>query len=432
MQRIFGPETDRLAKETKAVRRVREFRGATLAQTFVMGFLQKPNASMENLAQMAGVCGVHVTPQAIEQRFTPALAKFLERLFWTAVRQLVQTNEALVPLLQRFTGVFLLDSTTISLPPALAKLFPGCGGVKGVGEAAIKFQVIWDLLRGGLHHVIAESGRDCDVKSSAQSVRLPRGALRIADLGYFCLRTLVRLMQEGIHWISRIQSHTAIFRPDGQTLDLLAWLARNWQGVPVDMKILLGVDEKIPCRLLAWKVPQEIANRRRQKVLAESRRKGRTPSHARLAWCDWMVLVTDLGPDKLTWHEAVALYRARWQIELLFKLWKSHGLIAELTGSTLEQQMVRFWSRLLAVLLQHWLLLISAWGEMAHSFTKVAYTIRTFAHVVASVLRSRSNLRAILADLRNLLACVARQNKRRKPGTWQLLQNPELIDYALT
>ena len=34
------------------------------------------------------------------------------------------------------------------------------------------------------------------------------------------------------------------------------------------------------------------------------------------------------GRELLTWKEVVVLYRARWQKELLFKLWKSHNHLA--------------------------------------------------------------------------------------------------------
>ncbi len=58
----------------------------------------------------------------------------------------------------------------------------------------------------------------------------------------------------------------------------------------------------------------------------------------------------------LTAKEAAVLYRARWQVELLFKRWKSQDLVAVLSsGSTVVRQMVRVWSRLLAALVQHWL-----------------------------------------------------------------------------
>lgn len=432
LQSVLGTEAERLARECGVIQRQRKFTGATLAQMLVLGFLHKPNASSEDLAQTASLCGVSVSRQAVDQRFTAPLATFMEKLWQVAVAQVLSASAALVPLLQRFEGVFLLDSTTISLPPALQDRFPGCGGLPGAGQAAIKLQVLWDLLSGCLHRIIPEAGRDCDVKSSAQSVPLPRRALRIADLGYFSLPVLSELIRAGVDWISRIQSGTSVFAPDGTPRNLLQWLADEWRGEPLDGPILLGASEKLPCRLLAWRVPEEVANRRRQKLRAEAKRKGRTPSSDRLLWCEWMVLVTSVEADRLTWQEAVALYRARWQIELLFKLWKSHGLIAELTGSTLEQQLVRFWSRLLAVLLQHWLLLCTVWGDTRHSLVKAARAIRAFSRTIAAALKRPETLIDVLEDLARSLTSVARRDKRRKPGTWQLLLEPDLLDYTLT
>src|SRR5207248_1429868 len=103
------------------------------------------------------------------------------------------------------------------------------------------------------------------------------------------------------------------------------------------------------------------------------------PSAERLAWCDWTILVTNVPVAKMRPEEAVVLYRARWQIELLFKRWKSQDLVALLRGSTVARQMVGVWSRLLAALVQHWLLVASAWGNPTKSFSKVCEAIRAFA-----------------------------------------------------
>jgi hypothetical protein len=48
--------------------------------------------------------------------------------------------------------------------------------------------------------------------------------------------------------------------------------------------------------------------------------KGREPSAERLAWCDWTILVTNVPVELMTPEEVVVLYRARWQVELLFNL----------------------------------------------------------------------------------------------------------------
>ena len=52
------------------------------------------DASDEELAQTAGLFGVHVTTQAVEQRFTPRLAAFLEALFRKATGHVISTQKA--------------------------------------------------------------------------------------------------------------------------------------------------------------------------------------------------------------------------------------------------------------------------------------------------------------------------------------------------
>ena len=180
-------------------------------------------------------------------------------------------------------------------------------------------------------------------------------------------------------------------------------------------------------------MPEEVANRRRQKLIAEARRKdGRTPSAARLAWCDWMILVTNVPSEKMSLREAAVLYRSRWQIELLFKRWKSQGRVAELSGSTVERQMVRLWSRLLAVLVQHWLLLVSVWGDGRHSLAKAGQAIRKLATLLAVSLASVETLTTALETLIRATRVTTRQNKRKRPSTFELLNDPSLLEYSLT
>jgi len=43
-------------------------------------------------------------------------------------------------------------------------------------------------------------------------------------LGYFSLKELDQLTQDGVFWLSRLQSNTAVFDLAGNRLDLLNWL----------------------------------------------------------------------------------------------------------------------------------------------------------------------------------------------------------------
>jgi hypothetical protein len=426
---LLGPWAEAVAQDIPVVRRRRKFAPATLARTFILGFLAKPHASAEDLARAAARSGVPVTPQAIAQRLTDTMVTFLEGLFRRAIAHRVQAERTLAPLVERFPAVLLLDSTTITLPAELADRFPGCGGSYGGGRAAMKLQVQIDLRHGALDAVAIEAGKDCDQRSSLQSAPRPAGSLRVADLGYFDTEVLRGLRDRGGFWISRLAFGTEIFTPEGAAIARIEDLFRPMTKV-VDRPILLGKEARLPCRIVIWRVPPEVANRRRQKLIATARDKGnRPPSRERLAWCDWTIFVTNVPGDLLGPEEIGVLYRTRWQIELVFKRWKSLGRVADLTGATVAERLVRLWSRLLAMVVQHWLLLACAWGDLRSSLWKGCVTIRESTNDLIGVLDDLEELARGIVRIEQVLQKVARRDKRKPPGTFELLNDPSLLGY---
>lgn len=312
---LLGMMAEDVAKDYPVVQRQGKFTTVSLAQTFVLGFLFKPRANDEELAQTATLCGVEVAPQAIEQRFTQSLANFLEALFRRAIQHLLKSRKSLAPVLDRFAAVLILDSPTIPLPEVLNDRFPGCGGSHGSGQSAIKLQVPWDRRRGTLHAVAIEPGRDCDSKTSLQSAPLTAGSLGIADLGYFDTAVFDRFHHEEVFWLSRLPFGTSVFSRAGVLIPWLDWLGEQ-AGPSVAQSLGLGTERKVACRLIAGRVPHEVAHRRRPKLIAEARRKsGRGPTKERLAGCDGTILVTKVAPDVLTPEEIAVWYGVRWQIE---------------------------------------------------------------------------------------------------------------------
>jgi hypothetical protein len=429
VETLFGPLAEEVAREVPIVKRQRKFSPATLAQTFILGFLAKPRASDEDLARMAARCGVEVTTQAVEQRFTQVMVDFLEALFRRAVQQRVRSDRVLAPLLERFSAVFLQDGTAIAVPDELSDRFPGCGGSHAAGRAVIKLQTRFDLKGGALDAVSIEAGRDCDQRTPLQWDASTPGALRIADLGYFDTKVFPYLNRQGMSWISRLAFGTEISTPEGEVIARIADLFAPSQVV-VDREILMGKGAKMRCRLVAWRVPPEVAARRRRRLIAVARDKGNPlPSQKRLDWCDWMIFVTNTSGDQLSAAEIGVLYRARWQIELLFKRWKSQGRIAEMTGSTVIRRLVRSWSRLLAMLIQHWVLQATAWGDCRCSLKKAWDAIREHATRLAAACRVRERLAEEIALIGRILQTTARRDKRKQPGTFELLNDPTLPGY---
>lgn len=432
LKQLFGPLAQQAAEATGVIVRQRKFTPISLAQTFVLGVLQNPKADDQQLAQVAAQSGAAVTPQAIDQRQTPKLVAFLEDLFRRAVRVVVESDRLLAPILQRFTDVTLLDSTVIGLPDSQHQRFASCGGRGACGRAALKLQTELDLRSGAITHVELESGRNADSATVRQHVGRAKGSLRITDLGYFCAAVFAALVRDGAHFLSRLQFGTGLRLPDGTAVDVLSWLAQQ-SGPCVDRAMLLGLKERLACRVIAWRLPEEQRNRRRQRLCEEFRRKcGHAPSAERLAWCDWTILVTSVPVEMLRVPEAAVLYRARWQVELLFKRWKSRGRIAELEGSSDVRQLIRVWSRLLAVLVEHWLMVGSAGGDARISAWKACAALRGLVSRVVAAMAALEELERVLADLSEIVARTCRRNQRKKLGTFELLNDPSRLDFRLT
>jgi hypothetical protein len=432
LQQLLGEIAESVAEVAPIILRRRKFTAVTLAQTFVLGFLQNPQASDEQLAQVAAQCGVSVTPQAIEQRHMPQFVRYLEALFRRATTIVIGSNTALAPLLERFTRVTALDSSTITLPDSERERFPGCGGPSGSGQAAMKLQTELDLRSGAIEHIEIEAGKSPDAATTRQLAERPAGSLRITDLGYFNIAVFAALLRQQAYILSRLQFGTGVLSRAGETLDLLAWLAQ--QPTPlISAPILLGKKERLPCRLVAWRLPPEQANRRRQKLRQETlSKRGRAPCQERLAWCDWTMLITTVPDELLNEQEVIVLYRARWQVELLFKRWKSQGLVDVLSGSTDVRKMVRVWSRLIAVVIQHWLVVGCLWNDPRRSLTKACEVVRQFIPQIIANLGRRATLLRTLELLTEVVGRTCRRNRRSKPGTFDLLNDCQRLDFRLT
>src|SRR5207249_8679408 len=126
------------------VQRRSKLTGPAFVQTLTFGWLSDPEATLEDLAQTASTVGVPISPQALEQRFTPQAAACLLEVLQAAVARVLTADPVAIPILQRFPGGFtVLDSTTIALPEAFASLWPGCAGATSAagGRSSLKLQV---------------------------------------------------------------------------------------------------------------------------------------------------------------------------------------------------------------------------------------------------------------------------------------------------
>jgi hypothetical protein len=430
MQTVLTTKADEAASETGFVQRKSKMGGASFVQTLVLGWLQKPEATLEELTQTSAALGVTITPQGLEQRFNEPAAQCLQKVLEEAVNKVISAEPVAIPILQRFSETYLDDSTTVTLPQELAEVWSGSGYADPDSCAGLKLQVRLDYTHGTLHGPFLQDGRSHDRKSVLQQMPVATHSLRIADLGYWSLDALKEHGNQDGYWLFRAHVQTKLYTQDGRCWSLVELL----QSIPdaeIDLPVQLGVQARIPARLLAVRLPQEVAEKRRRALHKEARHKGQPVSKDRLALADWNIFVTSAPVELLTLREALVLARVRWQIELLFKLWKSHGQIDEWRSCKPWRILCEVYAKLIAMIIQHWLLLLSCWRFPDRSLVKAAATIRNHAITLTCSIVSTQALSHAIEIIQRCLSVGCRINKRRtQPHTYQLLL--DLDDGGLT
>jgi hypothetical protein len=424
MQTVLDQVPEQNARSSGFIQRQRKLSAAVFVKALVFGFLARPDASLDELTRVAALLGVRITPQALDERLTPHAAELLHRVLQASIQAMLTADPVALAILRRFTEVVVLDSSTVSLPEVLREQWAGCGSTNAeAGNAAFKMTVAWDLKTGRLRGPVLDAGRVNDKKTGLAGERLPHGALRIADLGYFRLATLRQIDDDGAYFLSRFQVGTILYDSQGRMVrQLSSWLPQD--GAPVDQQIQLGQRERLACRLLAARVPEAVAQQRIERLRAEAAKDGRnlSPECVALAW--WSVWVTNVPKARLSLEEALTLGRARWQIELLFKLWKSEGRIDEWTSAKPAAILCQIYAKLIAMVIQHWVVLVSSWEHIDRSLVKISQTIRRYAWQLAVAIGHRRAVRQMIKTLRLIFQAGCRMNKRKKhPNTFQLLLN---------
>ena len=403
LHRVLTDVAQQAASETGLVRRRSKLTGPGFVQTLVFGWLADSDASLCALTQMAATLGTPISPQALFQRFTPRAADCLYQVLQGALRQVIAAEPVAIPVLQRFSAVLVPDSSVIMLPDGLREVWAGCGGSGSYGQSALQLQVRLDLTTGRMLGPFPDDGRTPDSNSQVQTAPIPAGALRIADLGYYRLDTFRELAEQSGYFLSRDKAGAKLYRPDATELDLVKLLS-NPAATGIDRPVLLGQRHRLSVRLLATRAPPEARAQRRRQLKDQARKKQRQPGKARLALCDWNVHITNAPPALLSRDAALVLARARWQIELLFKLWQQQGGLDRWRSANPWRILCEVYAKLVAMVILHWTLLTAVWQYPDRSLVKAAVTVRRYAVMLATALTGVIAVTTVIAQMLLALA----------------------------
>ena len=291
---FFAETVEAVARETKFVQRRSALNGLNFLKVMVFGYLEHPQASLSDLAKVCLDLEVLITPQGLDERVNPFSVAFLKAMYIQAFEMFKNRTPLPLPVLKQFSAINLVDSSVKELSDSMVEEYPGCGG--NGAQASLKIQLVFDFLCGNLKQITLQAGRAADQAYRDYLAVVEQGSLTIADLGYFCLDALRAIAEKGAYFLIRYLYPTALLTPQGDRIDLRA-LLRSETTKHIDQPVLLGCQpqHRIPCRLIALRLPQAVAEERRRKASAHAakRSKGETLSQDYLYLLGWTLFLTN-------------------------------------------------------------------------------------------------------------------------------------------
>jgi hypothetical protein len=343
------------ARRTKFVQRTSKITGKLFLALITFGRWSVPKTTVPQLAAKAAQLDVPVaiTPEALQQRLTARAVAFLQDLLQTAFAKLhTGTTICEEGIFAPFSRVHIADSTGFGLPESLQKEFPGAGG--SGSKAGAKIQLVWEYKSHTFDHFALLPWNVPDNKYIDTVVELARASsLFLFDLGYFKLPAFAKIIAAHAYFLSRLNHQTTlreVVEGRQQPLELASNLACETRRL-VEKAVVLGAYDRVPARLIAVRMPEAVVNERRRQAYAVAKKRGATPSQRHLTLMAWNLFITNVPATVWTPKTVGIVYSLRWQVELVFRAWKSGLHLATVTTTTKQSTLCYLYGRMLLILL---------------------------------------------------------------------------------
>src|SRR5919197_451170 len=178
----------------------------------------------------------------------------------------------------------------------------------------------YDLLAGRMHQVSVTDRRGGEHLGQYQ---WHAGAVIVADRGYGYRRSVAMAVRQQADVVVPINPATFPLETEaGQPFPVLRWLRqrgdpeREWHGW------CCWAGQRYSVRLVAAKLAPTATQRARRRARRKAQKAGRTITAPTLAVAGWLLLITTLDADTWSTADVLYVYRARWQVALVFKKMK--------------------------------------------------------------------------------------------------------------
>jgi len=262
---------------------------------------------------------------ALHKRFDQPAVDFLKSVL---AKQLANHPVVAPDCLWNFNRILIGDSCKFSIPEGLAKDYPGLyKGLNGA-KALMNLQYSFDLKSGQWQYLELTKATDNDQSHCPKIIdNVQAYDLLIRDLGYITHHYLKSIVERQAYFLNRMPPKWApLQKHDGKPVDWKKMHRKiqkhKLQFIEIDTIIGKG-DNAVSARLMMFLVPISVYKERLAKVEKHAKQKGTQVSEEYKFRCQFNTFITNIPAKVLSTRDISRVYSIRWQIERVFKIWKS-------------------------------------------------------------------------------------------------------------
>lgn len=439
-QVINEANLDKMAKETNFLTRKRKISPLAFLKALVFNEQNHEQLTLLGLkCELADQNIPKISQQAVHKRFTGSAVSFLQNVFSALLFNYFSfQNELDEDGGSPFTSINIKDSTKFRLPACYADIYPSFGR-NAHDKAMMNIQYEYDLLNGqwkSMDFTKANRNDQADSKQAADQIQ--PASLNIRDLGYVTTTYLKAVDKNGAYYLNRLPGMGAYLFQDGKYVPV------DWKQIDrqmreqglesMEMEVFINKKEKLKTRLILQPVPKKIKDERIRKAKkAGKRTKGYNISKEYSIKAGYNIYITNTVKKDLPTEKVHQTYRLRWQIELIFKTWKSNLEINKVKAVKKERMECQLIAKFIWIMLNSKLFQISnniireASAKMGCSHFKFFKRMKKLSHTLITAIESQDAL--IEWFKHNIIAVIDEFiiDKKKGKSTYPEILN-ELID----
>ena len=172
-------------------------------------------------------------------------------------------------------------------------------------------------------------------------------------MGYVSSEYLSRFEKGNSHYVCRLYPKSKVYDLDGNEIDLeKIYRFMRLYRIPVYEKNIQIGEKRIKSRLILSLVDEQTYQKRLAKLKKDSRERGWSVSEQCKIRLRMNLMITNASTEEIPASKVYMLYKFRWQIELMFKEWKSSGWnIDKIKHVKYERYMCLLYAKLLMIIL---------------------------------------------------------------------------------